>query len=470
MFERKKKFKFTAILLILTVVYGLYALYVLFAHNPSFELLSKNTISYSGLKAKIRSDKTKISFISVSLGTEDNSLYTIYTENDLNPSIQEKVIDIPLSQQDKAVKFIKKNKLKTLYLYYTIKYENKFFNSDINKKIRISIDFEPPSIKSVKTDSYIYLGGVGYVIYETSPDTFSSYVDSGLEINFYPITIVKDTGISNLVFFSCGNSPCKDGKIKIVAEDLSGNSLVYIKKMKTLRNKVWKSSDILIDLDFIKNKYNEIFKSNIESVSVENFLELNLALRKENNLEILDNTRNITESKVTLGRFYQMKNSKVFSRFSEKRNYFFPSIENPLMTTYHWGYDLSSVQNAKIYPSSEGRVSYVNKEGLGIYGKTIIIDHGLGFYSLYSHLSEITVEVGAIVSSSDVIGHTGQSGLAFGDHLHFGTYLQGVPFDSSEVWDNKYFRQKILTIYNNFIQKNSAKGISDSVKKKNYKK
>jgi murein DD-endopeptidase MepM/ murein hydrolase activator NlpD len=85
-------------------------------------------------------------------------------------------------------------------------------------------------------------------------------------------------------------------------------------------------------------------------------------------------------------------------------------------------------------------------------------------------LSEITVEVGAIVSSSDVIGHTGQSGLAFGDHLHFGTYLQGVPFDSSEVWDNKYFRQKILTIYNNFIQKNSAKGISDSVKKKNYKK
>ena len=443
MFERKKKFKFTAIILILAVVYGLYALYVLFAHNPSFELLSKNTISYSGLKAKIRSDKTKISFISVSLGTEDSSLYTIYTENDLNPFVQEN---------------------------YTIKYENKFFNSDINKKIRISIDFEPPSIKSVKTDSYIYIGGVGYVIYETSSDTFSSYVDSALTSNFDPITIVKDTGISNLVFFSCGNSPCKDGKIKIVAEDLSGNSLVYVHKMKTLRNKVWKSSDILIDLDFIKNKYNEIFESNIESVSVENFLELNLALRKENNLEILDNTRNITESKVTLGRFYQMKNSKVFSRFSEKRNYLFPSIENPLMTTYHWGYDLSSGENAKIYPSSEGRVSYVNEEGLGIYGKTIIIDHGLGFYSLYSHLSEINVEVGTIVSRSDVIGNTGQSGLAFGDHLHFGTYLQGVPFDSSEVWDNKYFRQKILTIYNNFIEKNSAKGINNSVKNKNYKK
>ena len=85
-------------------------------------------------------------------------------------------------------------------------------------------------------------------------------------------------------------------------------------------------------------------------------------------------------------------------------------------------------------------------------------------------MSEISVEVGTIVSRSDVIGNTGQSGLAFGDHLHFGTYLQGVPFDSSEVWDNKYFRQKILTIYNNFIQKNSAKGINNSVKNKNYKK
>ena len=130
------------------------------------------------------------------------------------------------------------------------------------------------------------------------------------------------------------------------------------------------------------------------------------------------------------------------------------------MSTYHWGYDLSSIENAKVYASSEGVVSFLSNDGLGIYGKTIVINHGLGFYSLYSHLSEISVRVGDTVSSKVVIGKTGQSGLAFGDHLHFGSYIQGVPFDSNEIWDKKYFNQKVLSVYKNFI--NSKKINSNS--------
>ena len=125
------------------------------------------------------------------------------------------------------------------------------------------------------------------------------------------------------------------------------------------------------------------------------------------------------------------------------------------MTTYHWGYDLSSIENAKVYASSEGIVTFLSNNGLGIYGKTIIIDHGLGFYSLYSHLSEISVDVGDMVTSKVVIGKTGQTGLAFGDHLHFGSYIQGVPFDSNELWDKKYFNQKVLSVYTNFINPNN---------------
>ena len=111
-------------------------------------------------------------------------------------------------------------------------------------------------------------------------------------------------------------------------------------------------------------------------------------MRKKNNEEILLNTSEVVEELFTSGKFYQMKNSKVFSTYSEKRNYFFDNQEELLMTSYHWGYDLSSIENAEIYSSSEGIVSYVNNDGLGIYGKTIIINHGLGFYTLYSHLSD----------------------------------------------------------------------------------
>lgn len=462
MFKKKKKFKVTLFFLILVLIYGLYALYVAFAHNPGFELLYKNTISYSGLKARIISDNTKISMIKVSLGTKEKSIYPIYQENNLDSDFEEKIISIPFTEEDKVVKFIKKNNLKSLYLYYQIEYENKFFNSNLNKKIKISIDFQPPSIKSVRTDSYVYLGGIGYVIYKTSKDTFLSYVDTGLNTNFYPITIEGDSVDSNLVFFTCGNSPCKNGKIKIVAEDLSGNSVSILRRMKTLKNKNWKTSNIVIDLSFLLNKYNEIFDSNLTTVSIDNFLELNMILREKNNIEISSNTSAISRNLITSGNFYQMRNSKVFSDFSEKRDYYFKDEDKPLMTTYHWGYDLSSIKNAKIYSSSEGLVSYVNNDGLGIYGKTIIINHGLGFYSLYSHLSEILVSVGDKVKTDTIIGRTGESGLAFGDHLHFGTYLQGVPFNSSEVWDKKYFFQKVLNIYNDFIKGPSNRRIKKS--------
>ena len=171
--------------------------------------------------------------------------------------------------------------------------------------------------------------------------------------------------------------------------------------------------------------------------------------------EILLNTSEVTEELFTSGKFYQMKNSKVFSTYSEKRNYFFDNQEELLMTSYHWGYDLSSIENAEIYSSSEGIVSYVNNDGLGIYGKTIIINHGLGFYTLYSHLSDISVNVGDKVDNKTVIGRTGETGFAFGDHLHFGTYIQGVPFDSSEVWDKKYFNLKVISIYKQFIENKS---------------
>ena len=282
MFKKKKKIRATLFIFILLGLYGFYALYVALAHNPSFELLSKNTISYSGVKAKVVSDKTKISKIKVSLGTDEKSMYKIYEESNLENSLKEKLIEIPFTAEDEVVKFIKQNNLESLYLYYELDYKNKFFSSSLHKKIKISIDFQPPSINSVSSDSYLYLGGIGFVLYETSKDTYTSYVDTGLDVKFYPVKIEKDNLISNLVFFTCGNSPCKNGRINIIAEDLSGNFVVNEKKIKTLSNRDWKTTNMIIDLDFLLSKYNEIFKEDISSVSIDNFFELTKKLRNEN--------------------------------------------------------------------------------------------------------------------------------------------------------------------------------------------
>ena len=78
-----------------------------------------------------------------------------------------------------------------------------------------------------------------------------------------------------------------------------------------------------------------------------------------------------------------------------------------------------------------------------IYGQTVLIDHGLGLASLYGHLSSIEVGVGDSVARGDVVGHSGETGLAGGDHLHFAILVRGVYVDPVEWWDGKWVQEHV---------------------------
>ena len=73
--------------------------------------------------------------------------------------------------------------------------------------------------------------------------------------------------------------------------------------------------------------------------------------------------------------------------------------------------------------------------------------------SLYSHLSSIDVSVGDSVGKKDILGRTGTTGLAVGDHLHFGVYVQGFPVRPLEWWDKKWIQDNILYKIN-YVKKN----------------
>jgi murein DD-endopeptidase MepM/ murein hydrolase activator NlpD len=91
--------------------------------------------------------------------------------------------------------------------------------------------------------------------------------------------------------------------------------------------------------------------------------------------------------------------------------------------------------------ANSGVVSFVGD--LGIYGNTVIIDHGLGLSTLYGHLSSIDVKEGEPVKQRQIIGKTGETGLAVGDHLHFATLLQGIPVLPKEWWDSKWIKDNV---------------------------
>jgi murein DD-endopeptidase MepM/ murein hydrolase activator NlpD len=106
------------------------------------------------------------------------------------------------------------------------------------------------------------------------------------------------------------------------------------------------------------------------------------------------------------------------------------------------GFDLASLAGAPVKAANRGRVLHAG--WLGIYGNCVILDHGLGVQTLYGHLSSMGVKVGDTVDKGQVIGRSGTTGLAAGDHLHFTVLVNGTPVNPVEWWDIKWMQDRVF--------------------------
>lgn len=97
----------------------------------------------------------------------------------------------------------------------------------------------------------------------------------------------------------------------------------------------------------------------------------------------------------------------------------------------HAGIDIAVPVGTPVHAANRGRV--VLARDLYLPGKTLILDHGLGIYTIYAHLSRFRVKEGEMVEKGAVIALSGVSGRATGPHLHFGCYVQGIKIDPQEL-------------------------------------
>ncbi len=109
------------------------------------------------------------------------------------------------------------------------------------------------------------------------------------------------------------------------------------------------------------------------------------------------------------------------------RNFGHRRVFNDQPRAPHSGADLTAATGTPIHASNRGRV--VLAKNLFFSGNAVFIDHGLGIYSVYLHLSEIQVKSGDIVDRGEVVGLAGATGRVTGAHLHWGVRAQGARVD-----------------------------------------
>jgi murein DD-endopeptidase MepM/ murein hydrolase activator NlpD len=304
----------------------------------------------------------------------------------------------------------------------------------------ITIDLTPPTVELIADDRYINFGGVGAIVYQASADTAVSGVKIGE--HFFPgfKGAIKDKPDRYFALFAHPYDAPADVRGKLMATDKAGNSrevaLVY-----ELKNVKYKKSTIALSDSFLQNKVAPLAAdaSARQGSPKELFVAVNKTLRKQNEDRIRDVTSKASPQILWKGAFSQLSNSKVEANFADFRTYTYNN--EPVDSAYHLGYDLSVTKRYPIEAANSGTVAFAGD--LGIYGNCVMLDHGLGLFTLYGHLSSIDVKVGDPVQAKQVLGRSGETGLAAGDHLHFGVYLAGVAVLPVEWWDAKWINDNV---------------------------
>jgi hypothetical protein len=304
----------------------------------------------------------------------------------------------------------------------------------------LQVNSKPPSVAADGAQHYINQGGSELVTF-----TASGYVtDSGVRSGKYVFRSFPLPGRPNERFslFAYPWDLPPNVQPVVYASNPSGAQATANFWFKVFPKK-FRSRQLDLSDDFLQRIVNQIDPGGSGEL-LARFLKINGELRRQNN-QTLAGLRSKTEERfLWSGPFLQLGNSKVEAQFADARTYIYKGKK--VDEQMHLGFDLSVVKNTPVPASNSGRVVFA--EMLGIYGNCIVIDHGYGLQSIYGHLSEFAVKPGDMVNRSQVIGKSGATGLAGGDHLHYSMQVDGVQVNPIEWWDAHWIQDRILSKVN----------------------
>lgn len=319
--------------------------------------------------------------------------------------------------------------------------DNAMLANSAKQQLSLTLDNRPPNISVLTTAHNINQGGSGLALFRVS----EKVQRAGMQVGdrFFP-AFPQQGGIYACLFAFPYDVKPGEFVPRVVAVDLAGNERIsgiyYHTKLKPA-----KSDRITISQGFLDEKMPEFqhyFPDTRDPLQL--FLRVNGELRAANVAKLKDFPAKTAGTPLWQGAFMRLPNAAPRASFNDQRDYYFEDKKVDHQT--HLGQDLASLAASPIPAANSGTVVFANE--LGIYGQCVIIDHGLGLQSLYSHMSSIDVTEGTQVKKGQTIGRTGKTGMAGGDHLHFGILVNGIEVEPLEWLDQHWITDNFTDKWN----------------------
>lgn len=306
----------------------------------------------------------------------------------------------------------------------------------------VTIDTVPLNTSLLTMAHNVNPGGTCFVAYTVSKPVLKSGVTSGDK--FFPGYPETTAGGKTyyVCYYAVPMDVTKATVMNVTAHDKAGNQSIipisfYIRTAHKFRD-----DKLSVSADFINRKASEFLQDypDLEGKPTEEaFTMINETIRSENEKTIKSICLKTSAQKLWQETFIMMRNGATRARFGDKRTY---ELDGKVVGgSMHMGIDVASTERAPIEAFNSGTVIFTGR--LGIYGNTVMIDHGQGISSLYSHLSSIQAAEGQQVQKGQVVANSGATGWAGGDHLHFSMLVNGVFVNPIEWWDSHWIRDNV---------------------------
>jgi len=366
--------------------------------------------------------------------SQNGEKHTLYSEGFPTKGIKEKTFNIEIDPKN-----LKLREGEAMINISAVDYSLRKNRTTLD--IKVIIDTTPPRVYLLSSAHNINPGGSCVAIYGVSEEVIKNGVNVGDDFfQGYPINIAGKPYYMAYFAFPI-DAKKRNTAIGVVAKDRAGNQSLKILPCY-IRNKKFRTDKITLTESFIKQKMPEFQQSNSnlsEMTPLETFQYVNEQMRHDNFKTIQSICSKSENKQLWQGSFLRMEKAATTARFGNKRIYYYKG--KVAGKSIHMGIDLASTKHAEVAASNSGIVVFAGN--LGIYGDTIIIDHGFNLFSLYAHLGIIKVKENQRVTKGELIGNTDTSGLAGGDHLHFSMLVGNKFVDPQEWWDPHWIKDNV---------------------------